>query len=540
MPVHGFPLRIPNRSLTSVFVVEPTLGVDLSQPSVDIAPGATPASENYIMREGALEPRPMLSLYNDNPSIVGSPILGGAEIIDVSGNRYPLTSSRTQVQWYSNGSWSALSYVSAGGVDDPPSLSATQYWDWGQIYYVLGDENIAIGGTQSYQTLYCWQSNTTVFSSLTGAPKARYVAGFDNYVLAANIQSESSVYVQRIQWSDRGSASSWTGGLSGFEDILAMKGDITGLIPLENRVLVMGENEIWHGYPVDFPFIFRFEPLDQSVGCPYPWTAVRTPQGVVFLGTDYHIYVIPKQGGQAVPIGQRLHPYLRNAITQPERAWGTFDHVTSTYQLNYPIKGGSGYPQKAVWLNLDNGSWAPQSYDPVSGSISVTRGFPVEVSSGDTSWADLTSASVTWADLAMSWAELAGASEERAILVGSSNGTLYFLNSNATSDNGTAVKSYWQSSALGGDTPTVNKTITRLAFDYQADSSSSLTVRFSASQGGSFNAGIKVDLPQSSAVSQAVAHAYVPSRYPTFRVESEGFRYRLYRFLAEMRFGGRR
>lgn len=541
MPFLGAPLKVPNRSLTSVLILEPVLGLDVSQPSVDAPLGSTPASDNFTMREGALEPRPMLSLRNSNPQPMGNiPILGGAEIIDVTGTRFPLVSGTTRWAWYSNNSWSVLSYVSAFGTNDPPGGGNTDYWDMTQVYQVDRDENIAVAGNGSYQSLYCWQSNTTVFSTLTGAPRALTVAAFDNCILAANIRSVSSDYVQRIQWSDRGSASSWTQGLAGFEDLLQMRGDITRLIPQENRVLVLGENEIWHGYRVDFPpSLFRFDPLDTGVGCPYPWTAVNTPRGTIFMGRDYHMYLIPKEGGQPIPIGQRLHRSVRNIIDQPERAWAAYDHQSDTYQLNYPIKGGSGRPQRAAWLYLDSGAWAPQSYDVISGGISPTRGFEVQLSSSATTWGGLQAAGITWASMNMSWADLAGASEERAVLMGTSNGTLYYLNSNATSDNGTAVRSYWQSSALGGEMPTTTKTVTKIALDYQADSSSSLTVSVSQNQGASFERGVRVGLPVASGVSQVDAFVYTPSRYPMVRVESEGFRYRLYRLFVEMRLGGR-
>jgi len=319
-----------------------------------------------------------------------------------------------------------------------------------------------------------------------------------------------------------------------------MRGAITRLIPQENRVLVLGETETWHGYRVDYPpTLFRFDPIDTGVGCPYPWTATNTPLGTMFLGRAYQVYVVPKAGGQPTPIGQRLHRRIRETIDHPELAWGAYDPTTETYQLTYPIRGGSGRPQRAAWLHLDSGKWAPQSYDIVSGGLSPTRGVEVQRSSTGTTWAQLQSAGIRWADLTLTWGQLAGTSQERALLVGSSNGSIYYLNSNATSDNGTPVRSYWQSSALLGELPGKLKTTTRLAIDYQATSASSVTIAFSQSQGASFEPGLALALPIAAGVSQVEAHPYVPARYPTFQVESQGFRYRLYRFLVEMRIGGR-
>ena len=66
MPYYGSPLRIANRSLTSILIIEPTLGIDASQPSVDVPLGSTPSCDNYIMREGALEVREV-SCKNGTP-----------------------------------------------------------------------------------------------------------------------------------------------------------------------------------------------------------------------------------------------------------------------------------------------------------------------------------------------------------------------------------------------------------------------------------------------------------------------------------------
>ena len=539
-PRWGFPVRLTPQSLTSTIIVEPTLGLEVSQPSVDAPLGSTPSSDNYIMREGGLEPRPMLSLRQTSPQPMGNiPILGGLEAVDVTGVRSPVISGTTRWGWYSNGSWSVLSYVSAFGIDNPPAGTNTDYWDMTQIYSDLRDENFVVGGNGSYQTLYCHQSNTTIFSSLTGAPRARYLTPFDNYLLAFNIREGTSDFVQRVRWNDRGSISSWTGGLSGFEDLLDLRGQGTRILPLENRIILFSDAEVWQGFPVDFPFVFRFQPLDRSLGCPYSWTAATTPLGIMFLGKDYQVYLLSKSGGPAQPIGQRLHREIRTTIDQPQRSFAVYDNTFGQYQLYYPIKGGSGRPQRAVYLDIAGGSWAPQSFDRISGNLSPTRGFEAQLSSSATTWGGLQAAGIRWADLTMSWAELAGASEERAVFLGSSNGTMYYLNSNATSDNGTPVESRWRSSALQGFEPERQKTVTQWRVDYQADSSSSLTVRFSQNQGASFDLGTRINLPVASGLSQSRVDPYVSARYPMFEITSEAQRYRAFRFYVEMRRGGR-
>lgn len=539
-PRWGNPLRINARSAESTFITEPTLGLSSDQPSVDAPLGSTPASVNYIFREGAMECRPCLTRYGGvNP--FQAPILGGHELVAVDNTRYPIIAGTTRWGVYgqaaSPNDWSALSYVSSFGFDSQPALTATDYWDFTQIYYPAIDQNIAVGAPGSYQSLYCTQANTRVFSTLTTAPAARFVTAFDNYLVAFNIQQNSLNLVQRVQWSDRGNPSNWTGGLSGFEDLLAMPGQGTRIISQENRLVLFSDSAIWQGVARDWPFTFAFSPLDSSVGCPYSWTVAETPLGTMFLAKDYQVYLLPKGGGTAAPIGQKLHRSIRDSIDHPERAWAVYDHTYSQYQLYYIHKGGSTYPQRAVFLDIATGSWAPQAYDETGTNLMLTRGFEARTSSAATTWGQLSG--VAWSGLAATWGALAGASDMRTVVCGSSTGTLYTYSSTATTDAGIGVESRWRSTGLAGSDPTKQKTLTEFRVDYQADSSSSLTVRFSQTMGASWGPQTALNLPAVSGLSQAVAYPYVAARYPLWEVSSQGYRYRLFRFHSTFRQGGR-
>src|SRR2546422_11526531 len=166
----GFPARVGQQdSLASVLIVEPTLGLDVSHPSVNAPMGATPYSENYIIRDGGLEPRPVLALKNANPQLVDR-VLGGAEVVSVTGIRFPFVSGSTRPIWDSNASWSVLSYVSSYGISDPPAGTNTNYYDVTQIYHPGNDEKLAVFAHDGApQRLFCWTSGATVSSTLPRA-----------------------------------------------------------------------------------------------------------------------------------------------------------------------------------------------------------------------------------------------------------------------------------------------------------------------------------------------------------------------------------
>lgn len=560
----GLPLRAPPPSVVSTLIVEPTLGLDVANAPMNLKPGAAPSSDNFIMREGALEPRPTLgSVISTMPfSGLSSPILGGFETVDVTGNRFPLVSTTTRISHFApSHGWQAPTYVTAYGVTDPPNGSSVSFWDITQIYDPISNNNMAVLANGSYQSLYAWSVDAGTYSTLTGAPPALYVESFDNYLLAFNVKDSSTGdrLVQRVQWSDRGSASSWTGGLSGFQDLLDMRGQGTRVIGQDNRLLLFSEYEIWQGSEANFPFVFNFTPLDRNIGTPYSWTICKTPIGLMFLGRDLNIWWLPKSGGPAKQAGDAIWRFLRLNIDVPERAWATYDSNTNQYQLYYAVQNGTGYPQRALYLNLTGAlgalttgtfygalstepNWAPQSFDLAGGQLSLTRGFEANLpASGGTTWSQLSAANISWNQLGLTWNQLGGVITpwQRATFVGSSSGSMYYLNSNGTSDAGVPVVSYWQSHGLGGDTPHRQKTLTSVRIDYQTASASSLTVQATDDLGETYQTGIGVNLAPASFASHVRADVYSASRYPAFKVSSVGARYRLWRFWATIRTQGR-
>src|SRR6185312_750483 len=215
----------------------------------------------------------------------------------------------------------------------------------------------------------------------TSAPRAKFVADYDNFVLAFNVRdvgSSQSKYAQRVQWSDRGAPLTWAFGgssLAGFEDLLDAKGQGTRIMRMDDRVILFFEDEIWQGVRAVGNSSFAFSPYDRTIGTPYSWTVALTPLGLMFLGRDLMVYLLPKGGGPATPIGYPVRRQLQNRLDTPQKAWAVYDPDTRHYRLYYPIIGGTGLPQEVLCINLGENSWSPWSYIHATGSFNLTRGF---------------------------------------------------------------------------------------------------------------------------------------------------------------------
>ena len=540
----GFP-PTKVRSEATAMIVEPTLGYIASQPPTDLPLGASPRSENFLGRDGGLEPRATLSQHTANPNPLGGQVLGGVEIQSSLGSRYNLISSISRWAWYSAGSYSPLSFVSSGGVSIPPSATTLDRIQFSQIYEPTNDEMLGVGSyTSSYQTMFCWKAGTTIFSALTQSPRARWNAALDNFVVAANVRDSSgSKYIQRVQWSDRGNPFNWTTGLAGFQDLLDAKGGITFLAAQEARIVVFFEQEIWTMVRGTFPNTFQLAPLDRAVGTPYGKTVVETPKGLIFLAKNFEVYLLPKDGGAALHIGENIHKHLRDTIDFPDNAWAVFDNLTETYQLYYPARAGTSLPQRSLWLDIETGAWWPQRFDQVDGSRNLTAGWTGLLTTGTAglTWSTLSALGYTWSSLPYTWAQMGPTSVagQQVTYAGSSSGTVFYFNSAGTSDDGTTVVNRWRSGAFGGENPELQKTVNGFRMDYSAAAMSSVSVAFSRDQGATFDAPFAVSLAQADDQMTAVGYPYSVGRYPQFEVTTTDRNLRLTRFWVAMRMGGR-
>lgn len=514
----GKPSDVQVRSTVSTVIAQPA-GAQRGMTPLNQAPGSALSGENYIVRDGALELRPVISVITGvlgETSVWDSrgPVGGGFELQNILGKRYAMSFHSNQYIYYdeTNADWVQGSLGTGGGGGGMRGNQQTR-WDTAQIYLDTVDDNVVVAASDAQQSLFYARPAAQPFGTLTNLIGAKRVATFDNYVLAGNIFDTASTltFPQRIQWSDRGSASSWTGGLSGFEDLLAARGEIQRIIALENRVIVLFDDEVWQGLPSDFPFTFRFSPIDQSIGCPFPWTASVTPRGVMFMGRDYQMYMLPKEGGGAQPVGSAIQSKVRSDITWPDRAFSVYDPNMQQYEMFYCASTDS-YPRNAAFMDINSGAWSFQSFP-----VHLTAGFAVH--------------------------ERPDRSNAVVPMLASSQGTMYYLNSSYTQDalSGTtpSVSAYWEFMPFGGEAPPVQKSVTQVRVDYDGPSASSLTVRTSPDNGNSFNAGKRIALPATSIVSQGIADVYETSRYPVVRLEQESQRQRIHRVHVTARIGGR-
>lgn len=339
-------------------------------------------------------------------------------------------------------------------------------------------------------------------SRVTNAPTGGTVAYFDSRAVFGNVKESNTQVESEVAWGDRGDIYTYAAPNGGAEDIVSLRGPIVRIVEDSDRILVFSTREIWVGYKIAFPFTFEFRPLDRTMGSPHPCSIVRTPRGVVFLGYDNNVYLLPAGGAKAVPVGDRLQPQLSRAVYAPSaysfnRTAATYDPWRQEYLLlPHGFSSTTGTRQGYV-LNMQTGAWSTVSY-----GVELCYAL---------------STAASWSSVPLT-------------LLGSSGGTVYMVpsagsgrESFVTSDAGSA----YSAAALfpiGNPNPSEKLYVRDLLIDYSnftALSGSSITIACSADFGQTYDLQIGVALPHATVSRQTVVNLGYTATYPSIEVRYE-------------------
>lgn len=535
-PDYGRPLDLPPPATRTNNPLPLVDGYNARTAPPNLPAGALPSSQNFVLRDGGLEPRWGMSLIGGSGSTNASSALlntdvgiGLGEYSTTTGARFPFAMSAGTFI-YLNGSWISGSYATQP-VNMPLSGGNTNYFDTAVVYHPTLDEN-GLVFVNSVNSAFWWDGpSRRTFSTLTNAPIASTVAPFDARLVFANIGTGTSNLPQRIIWSDRALPETYAAPGGGQADLLDASGRIQRLITQTDRILVFFDFEIWAGFKADYPFGLQFYPLDRTVGTPAPWSIVQTPKGLMFLGSDFNLYLIPP-GGTPQQIGVSVWPALRDAITLPELSVGVYDPRTFEYFLYYCAAGGSGRPQACIRFHTIDGTFTPDVH--VHG---ICRVATAQLSSSATTFGGLVGSFA--AQGATSYGQYAGVTGNRVALAITSNGTVAQFASGASNDLGSAIDCR-ALTHLGNPNPTERLFLKDVWLDYMAISASSVTINFSPNFGQQFTASIGLALPASQPSGQTIANVAFSAVYPSIQFQHDkGHKFRLQRVTAVTEGDGR-
>lgn len=375
----GFPQRF-RKQRRSVAQGRFADGVHTGVNSIFAAP-YSPSCDNLIAKDGAAFPRPGLGSFTTSIPI---DTVAGDELFDVFGNAVTaaVSANTISIMPVVTGLWSTLSRLGT-------KLSATSK-DIVDLTYVndlANDINlgIVVNGVDTPK-FFDVRADALTWSDFTAASggansllsRARTVTVANERLVFANTAdtAPAGVFPTRIVWSVRGAPKNFTiASGAGFADPSEMRGQILKLLQDQEGFVILTNLEIWRARPRPDNFAFDFIRLTKEISCPFPKTAVSSPIGVIFLGSDFDVYAI--QGAQIKPLGlderpddagervSRIQNFVEDNIGDGDAAWATYNINDRRYELH--LADG-----RALFYDVLTGSWWPQTFP-----FALTHGFEI-------------------------------------------------------------------------------------------------------------------------------------------------------------------
>ncbi len=486
-----------------------------SAPATSILSG-----ENIWYRRGRIEPRLRIAQLGDNQPVSSSSIpIAGLLYDDLSGERIPIVTAATEISYLDTDNWRNLTYVS-GASDLPPTGGEGDLWFGDVSYLTRRDLNLQVM-TNGVDPHFVWggPSDGTGFSTLTQAPISKDLVLFDDRVVSWNVRelSSASRFITRCQWTIAGNPEDSTGIGAGFQDLLHMRGVGTRIFGQEDQMVLASTQELWRGRRTIQPLTFDFSPIRTDLGMAYPRGALLTPFGIVWLHSDYMVYLMV--GEKITPIGEAIQRTLRDTAVSLDKCFFSYNDELQQLTLFY-TKNINQYPQAAFTLHLDENVWTPHTY-----AHEMSAAFEGNTSTSATTWGGLVG---TLAAQNQTYNEtLASGTPDEALLSpfqGNSTtagATAYFYSATTARDGSQIVNGQLITGVLFPQDPTNVKYCDELRLNWQANSASSLSVSVSGNGGGAYQDQQAFSVSVQSQTTQQIVYPSVSGTDHVLRFQSE-------------------
>lgn len=395
-------------------------GLDVSKPGEYLRDSATPNTQNFFVDRGLLTKRAGASTLGTS---LNEEVMNGVELVR-EGTNYNVRIGLTKIQRYDTGSsaWADIHHSTLTGTTDDLVDIAIPLLSGKQILVIANGVDSPVKWTGSGNT-----------ADLGGTPPvAKFVQEFQTYLVFANIQGGTDIDT-RVQWSDTANPENWTSGNAGSKDLVEDGGEITGLNLFGNYLAVHKATSIYLGYLVTTTAVFRFDRKATGAGTCANGSIVNLPTGEqIFLANDgIRIF----NGSTAPLVDSPINDEIRDGLNsnKKHKAWGLLVRELDEAWIGVPI-GSQDVGETVYKFNY------------------VTRVMYKDTrTNANCAWKAASSNSIAWDDAVGTWDEQldrwneTSLSENTPLIHISDNaGQTLYINSLASSDNGTAINAFWE------------------------------------------------------------------------------------------------
>lgn len=420
----------------------PILGLDRSRPAEYIEDRATANCQNIAIDRETIQKR-LGSVEMGDPNDPdgrtesGERILAYGELYDGENYNF-LRIGLTKVDYFTGDKWyNAIDPVAgtqiSAATTDATALTAASSDRVDTALPLLSGSRILVF-TNGVDYIQKWTGSGSTISALTTtAPLAKYCVDYNTYLVLGNITSGGNNYSMRVQWSDTGDPTKWSGGNAGAKDLTEDGKDVTGLSIFGNYLCIHKETCIYLGYLVNTSAVFKFDRKPTGVGTVNFSTIQNLPTGdQAFLARDgIHLF----NGISAPLIGAKIMDDLREGLNSEylHKCWSVLVEEENEYWVAVPI----GDQEEADTI---------YKYNYMTGKCHQDARTNITTAGKYTA-----TSSLTWADQVGTWQQATGRWDDvkitnlfKVVVFGDTSG-VSSKRIDTPNDISTAIDSFWES-----------------------------------------------------------------------------------------------
>lgn len=341
--------------------------------------------------------------------------------------------------------------------------------------------------------IYLVNLGALTYDVIAAAPKAKYITGFFNRVIAANynVDGLTAANGAMIGWCKDGDVTVWDNAVdpsAGKTPLLESPSDlgdpITGVFGGTNVMVILRELSIWlatKNPSASNPF--NFQAAVPGIGCNAPHSAEVIPGGLCWYDSRTQAVWAYSVGGtpERISFG-KIEKEINRGVIDPALLFSSYSAKNLEFQLCSPIANSQ---LVRTWIhNFATKAW---SYDEIPNTTAlddVSFGPPV----------------ITIDDLQGEIDQLIGTIDSLVAtgeittsrLIGRSDGTILLETEGADDDAGTSYTTTFESKDFAN--PVLDNYFARLRFEYECTKPGTLTLSYSKDRGETWKAAKSVEM----------------------------------------------
>lgn len=244
------------------------------------------------------------------------------------------------------------------------------------------DRLVWVNGVDDVKTWVVGEANySNVSASVLKPLGARYLCGYADRLIVADVSTGGGRNTQRIEWSANADPTDFDGNSAGGVTLYdqqqdAPADDIMGLAAQGNYLIVLRSNSIWMGLrtgaataPIEFNSVVQGYGVAAATS-----VADLGASGVAYLGKD-NIYAFKPGLDAPLPIGMPVKDYLFSVLdrTKLDKVRAAYVPQTNEYWLAYPTTGDT-WATEVLIFSLDQFNYG-QTEDEQAKLVWTVRSF---------------------------------------------------------------------------------------------------------------------------------------------------------------------